>query len=393
MNDHGEESMTKKENVIVFGVGQIFESLKPILYETYHVTAFADNDMDKQGTRIDDIEIIDPNAIVLRPYDKVIVTTPTFQKEVVKQLLACGVKSHDIVLAVNFLMKNNKKPEARYEYYIEDDGTISLRYSLSGCANVLIENEDFHWILQAGDVAMLPSIIEIGAFSREELDAFFTLSEEYFGQTRGVFLDIGANIGTTALAATKNPRVTEVLAVEPASDSFERLQCNIYLNKLHHKINAVNAAVSDSVGYANVLISEVAPGDNRVRTDAQCPHNTSTEMIATLTIDNLIQGRKPAEFAFMWVDVQGYEFFVLNGARNLFAGNKKIAVLIEFWPLGLRETQSLDLLCRFCKEHFSIYIDLREYLSGKKIIHKSSEIDQLPFSLKNHAHTDLFLIP
>jgi FkbM family methyltransferase len=384
---------TEKSKVVIFGVGQIFQSIKPFLYETYDVIAFADNDPEKQGSRLDSIEIIHPNSILSKIFDYVIVTTPTFQKDVVRQLLDCGVKSPDILLAVNCLMQNDQNPDALYEYYINGERNISLRYSLSACANVLVENNDFSWILQAGDAAMLPSIINSGGFSNVELAAFFSLSKETFGETKGVFLDIGANIGTTSLAATKNSRVSEVIAVESSGDNFARLQCNIYINKLHNKIHAVNVAVSDSIGSANVVISDVAPGDNRVRTDAQCPQNATTEKIETLTIDHLLSDRDAAEFAFMWVDVQGYEYFVLNGAKNLIAGNKKMAVQIEFWPLGLRETQSLDLLCRFCKEHFSQYIDLREYLGGRKIIHKSNEIDQLPLSLKNHAYTDLFLIP
>jgi len=384
---------TEKAKVIVFGIGQIFQSLKPFLYETYNVVAFADNDPEKQNAMQDGIKIIDPNTILSQTFDKIIVTTPTFQKEVVKQLLDCGVKGQDIILAVNFLMKNDQKPDALYEYYIDDDRHISLQYSLTTCANVLVENDDFNWIIQAGDVAILPSIISNGAFSAEELDTFFSLSKEYFGETKGVFLDIGANIGTTSLAATKNPRVSEVIAVEPSSDSYARLQCNIFLNKLHKKIHAVNAAASDSAGSANVVISAVAPGDNRVRTDVQCPQNANTEKITTVTIDDLISGRDTSDFAFMWVDVQGYEYFVLNGAKNLIAKNKKMAVQIEFWPLGLIETSSLNLLCWFCKENFSKYIDLKEYLYGKKIVYDICAIDQLQHIYKNYAYTDLFLIP
>lgn len=383
---------TEKINVVVFGVGQIFQILKPMLYDKYNVVAFADNDKEKQGTLLDSIEIIDPNSILSSHFDKVIITTPTFQKEVVRQLIDCGVNSNDIILGVNFLMVDDNKHDDVYEYYLDDDQNVSFRYSSSKSTNVLIENNDFNWIIHSSDASILPSMIRSGGFSEEELNTFFLLSKEFFGETKGVFLDIGANIGTTSLSATKNNRVSEIIAIESSSDNFALLQCNIHINKLHNKIHAVNAAASDRIGFANVVTSPVAPSDNRVRSDLECVENTETEKVATITIDSLIKNRGLSEIAFMWVDVQGYEYFVLNGAKELISKNKNMAVQIEFWPIGLRETNSLDLLCQFCKENFSKYIDIKEYLGGSKIVHEINSIDLLPDIYQSYTYTDIFLI-
>jgi FkbM family methyltransferase len=382
---------TGKLNVIAFGVGHIFSTLKHVLYNTFNVIAFADNDVEKQGTLIDGIEIINPINITSRQFDKVVVMTPTFQKDVVRQLIDYGINSDDIILGVNFLMNN--KHGALYEYYVDESMDISFRYSAPKCVNVLIENSDFKWIIKSKDAVILPSLIMSGGFSEEEISAFFSLSNEFYGETRGVFLDVGANVGTTSLCAIKNYRVSEVIAIEPSSDNFALLQCNVFINKLHSKIHAVNAAVSDNDGFANLLISPDSPSDNRVRNDIAPAENVVTERIGTVTLDSLIKGRNASEIAFLWVDVQGYEYFVLNGAKNLLSKNKKLAVQIEFWPLGLRETDSLDLLCLFCKEHFTKYIDIKEYLSGRKEVHEIKSIDRLPLIYKDYTYTDLFLIP
>lgn len=327
---------TQKLNVIIFGIGQIFHIIKNNLYDTFNVIAFADNDKEKQGTFLDGKEIIHPNKILSRQFDKVIVTTPTFQKEVVRQLIDQGIDSNNIVLGVNFLMNTH---DSSYEFYIEEDGNIAFRYKTAKCTNVLIENNDFKWIIQSNDTVILPSLIRTGSFSEEELNAFFSIAHEHFGETKGVFLDVGANIGTTSLLAIKNDRVSDVIAIEPSADNFARLQCNVYLNKLHNKIHAVNAAASDSIGIVNLVISPLGPSDNRVRSDIEYIDDSGKEKIATVTIDSLIKDRNPSQIAFMWVDVQGYEYFVLNGAKNLISVNKNMAVQIEFWPLGLRETQ------------------------------------------------------
>jgi len=380
-----------KLNVIVFGTGAVFQTLKNFLYATYNVVAFADNDAEKQGTLLDGIEVINPDDILSKQFDKVFVTVTGSQKVVVKQLINEGVNSNDIVLGVNFLLADNQRHGSKYEYYVDQDLDVAFRYSTAKSANVLIENDDFNLIISSKDAIILPSIISRGGFSNEELSVFFSLSKEYFGDTKGVFLDVGANVGTTSLPATKNTRVSEVIAIEPSSDNFSLLQCNVFLNKLQGKIQAVNAAVSNKKGFSDLVVSPISPGDNRVRSGS--PEDAKVEKIVTITIDSLIKDRDANEIAFMWVDVQGYEYYVLSGAKDLISTNKKLAVQIEFWPFGLRETNSLDLLCQFCKENFSKYIDMKEYLAGGRTVYDINSIDLLSINYQKNTYTDLFLIP
>ena len=63
----------RRTNVIVFGTGQIFHELKTYIYDNYNVIAFADNDMEKQGTYLDNIEIINPQNIFSRKFDKILI--------------------------------------------------------------------------------------------------------------------------------------------------------------------------------------------------------------------------------------------------------------------------------------------------------------------------------
>jgi len=379
----------RKTNVIVFGTGQIFHELKTYIYDNYNVIAFADNDMEKQGAYLDNIEIINPQDIFSLKFDKILITVTGSQKYVVKQLIEFGVAKEDIILGVNFLMLNDEGNS--YQYYIDDQLDISFKCQLSGCAIIPVEKTDFKWILPTKDAVILPAMISSGGFSLKELDAFFLLANKYFGEKKGVFLDVGANVGTTSLVATKNHRVSEVIAIEPASENFALLQCNIYLNKLHNKIRGINAAVSDTNSIVNLLVSPVLPSDNRVRSGNICSENTKVERIMSITIDSLVKNSSN-EIVFMWLDVQGCEYYALNGAKTLISSSKNLALQIEFWPLGLKETNSLSLLCQFCKEHFSRYIDMKEYINGDEVVHNIDSIDSLSVKYKK-THTDLFLIP
>jgi FkbM family methyltransferase len=186
--------------------------------------------------------------------------------------------------------------------------------------------------------------------------------------------------------------VSDVIAIEPSCDNFALLQCNIHLNKLHHKIRAIHAAASDANDMVHLLISSDSSGDHRVRDTASLPADTKIETIASVTIDAVVKDRVN-EIAFMWIDVQGYEYYVLRGARSLISNSRTLAIQMEFWPLGLEETKTLGLLCQFCKKHFSKYIDIREYLNpGTDFIYDINKIDSLATHYK-YSYTDIFLIP
>jgi len=389
----GETMMPGKKaklDVIVFGVGQFFHTLKDYLFENYNIIAFMDNDVQKQGTLLDNIDIVNPKDISAYKFEKVIVTIILFQEQLVRQLLDLGVDRHKIVLAVNFLMMNDEGNI--YEYYIDDKSNISFRYNLTKCTVIPVEKNNFKYLISSNDAVIASSLINSGDFSQKELDAFFGLANKYFGIQKGAFLDVGANIGTTSLAATKNDCVSDVIAIEPSSDNFALLQCNIHLNKLHHKIRAIHAAASDSNDMVNLLISSDSSGDHRVRNAASLTTDTKLERIEAMTIDEVVKDRAN-EIAFMWIDVQGYEYYVLHGAKSLISNSRTLAVQMEFWPLGLEETKTMNLLCQFCKDHFSKYIDIREYLNVKnEIAHDINEIDLLSTRYEN-SYTDIFLIP
>lgn len=376
-----------KIDIIVFGVGQTFYLLRSYLNDNFNIVAFADNDVEKQGVMLDNILIIDPIHIVDIKFDRIIITTTGFQKNVVKQLIELGVDKNHIILGVNFLMMNNQGNT--FEYYIDENSDIQFRYNISRGTIITIEQNDFKWLISTKDAVITPSVITDGGFSQKELDLFFCLAKKYFGETQGIFLDVGANIGTTSLAATKYSQVIEVIAIEPSSENFSLLQCNIYLNKLHNKIRGINAVCSDKNGIANLLISPVLPSDNRV-INKNNKEGANVESIVSLTIDSIVKNIEN-KISFMWIDVQGYEYYVLSGAKNLISRSKNLALYIEFWPSGLKETNSLDLLCQFCKKNFTKFIDIKECIDGIIIVHDIVKIDFLSVKYQK-THTDLFLI-
>ena len=157
-------------------------------------------------------------------------------------------------------------------------------------------------------------------------------------QGPGSWIDLGANIGTTAIpAALAGVRCH---AVEPEPANLALLRRNIERNGVAGRVTVHEAAAWHE---AVELEFEIAPanlGDHRVRTDA--PDSDSaygeaareTIAVPARPVDTLIDAGSLAGPVLVKVDVQGAEGHALAGGAALF-GRADIA-LLEYWPYGLR---------------------------------------------------------
>jgi FkbM family methyltransferase len=146
-----------------------------------------------------------------------------------------------------------------------------------------------------------------------------------------LFLDVGANLGSYAVLAAELG--AEVIAVEPAADTFALLQENIALNG--YEIRAVQAAAGT--------------GTARFTSGRDCASQFSLagQVETTLiTVDSLLDGR-PA--AGMKIDVEGFELEVLRGCAQALAAHRVALIQLQ-WnatslaALGTDRTPVADLL-------------------------------------------------
>jgi FkbM family methyltransferase len=129
-----------------------------------------------------------------------------------------------------------------------------------------------------------------------------------------LFVDVGANVGTYTIWAAELG--AEVIAVEPAVDTFSLLQENIALNR--YQVTAVQAAAGDHCGTAR-FTSGLDAGNSL------SPHGAV--VIELVTIDALIGDRRVAG---MKIDVEGFEIDVLRGAVRALADHRIDLIQIEW---------------------------------------------------------------
>ena len=154
---------------------------------------------------------------------------------------------------------------------------------------------------------------------RDELDATIKLARANNRlRDGGVFVDIGANIGTITLYALLSGSFDRAIAVEPDPGNRGILERNLAVNGLTDKVTVIAAAASS------------APGEMTLHRDAKNlgAHSLEAGFVMTPgepakvrvdTLDNLITeaGFDAAAVSLVKIDVEGHEHDVVQGMTGL----------------------------------------------------------------------------
>lgn len=158
-------------------------------------------------------------------------------------------------------------------------------------------------------------------------------------------IDVGANIGTIGLTAVATKIVNHCLAFEPEPLNYKLLELNISLNNLSQSVSAYNVALSD--GQHNEMefeIDDKNSGDHRIRvTNSPGLFQESARQVIRVTTARLddFTSQIDSTKSLIWMDTQGFEGYVLSGAKNLLTSG--IPIVTEFWPYGLKRSGCFNL--------------------------------------------------
>jgi FkbM family methyltransferase len=208
-----------------------------------------------------------------------------------------------------------------------------------------------------------------------------------------VFVDVGANIGSSTLDALLHFGFREAICFEPDARTFRILKLNLVLNDLEDRASAHRIALSNTDGEA---VLEQAPhnfGDSRlVPGDPPSAQEGDHQTVATRRLDALVEEGlvEPAAIGLLWIDAQGHDPYVLDGARSALGSG--FPVVVEYWPKGL-SGPALALLEGLIQELFSTVVDLRRLCEGGGgEVLEAKDIARLRTRYKNEEFTDLLLL-
>lgn len=132
--------------------------------------------------------------------------------------------------------------------------------------------------------------------------------------TRGVFVDVGANIGTTTLPALRY--FDRAIALEPEPRNAALLRANVALNRLDDRVTVHEAAGSSASGRVVLRLSPTKSGGHEIRRPKTGEEGLE---VPAVTLDEVVagEGLRPDEVGLVWMDVGGHEADVLRGATSL----------------------------------------------------------------------------
>jgi len=149
---------------------------------------------------------------------------------------------------------------------------------------------------------------------------------------RGTFLDIGAHIGKYSILFAD--RFDRVIAFEPENNNFSTLTRNIELNKLEGKVTALNRAVyNESEVMLTMTADSLNLGAHSVLSSNSLRDTTTRKQeVKTISADEVIRRCKiqPEDISFVKIDVEGGEYLVLDGMREVLAvGRAKLVIEVQ----------------------------------------------------------------
>ena len=134
------------------------------------------------------------------------------------------------------------------------------------------------------------------------------------------FVDVGANIGAYTILASKVVKSNSI-AFEPLATTVERLEDQIQINRINAAVDIRNMGVGDKEG--SLFFTNNNDTVNKVSLAGEVENTT---MVKVSTLDTELA--KVNKYFFK-IDVEGFEYNVIEGASELLSNNNVSAIIIE----------------------------------------------------------------
>ena len=219
------------------------------------------------------------------------------------------------------------------------------------------------------------------------------------GETnRGWLLDVGANVGSVCITLVRRGVFARAVAFEPEPGNYAHLVRSLALNGIDAAtIRPVNAALSSTSGQATLELAFTNFGDHRIRVE---PPTTShpdcreeDRAVISVPVQRLddavaAQGLLREDVGLIWIDAQGHEAQVLEGATALLGAG--VPVVTEFWPYGLERSGAEGRrFVEIVRARFAAFYDLSEAVPRRQPV---ADVASLYARYTGTSFTDLLLV-
>lgn len=216
----------------------------------------------------------------------------------------------------------------------------------------MVSVEGLSYVNYATDTLIMGSMYNTGKnWACDDMLRFYELSREYYPSKagRGLFFDIGANIGTTSIYFKKKiDKDIQIIAFEPSDKNYKMLDINMRLNDIDGEDFCLEKmALSDQEGECAFSYDEYNSGGSGLVFEKSLCNET---MVKTISLDQYVVKNSidVSKIKYFWVDIEGAEPLFLRGAEKTIK-ESAAPMVMEFSPAKYKANgeymNCVDLLC------------------------------------------------
>ena len=229
--------------------------------------------------------------------------------------------------------------------------------------------DGLHYVATSKDDTILGTMyLRRRTWSEDSMRLFKILTDKFYNidDGEGLFLDLGANIGTTSIYFLKNltPNL-KMLGFEPDAENFKMLKANLILNDLADNAVVENCGLGDTETEMTMYRAPLNPGANSLVAD----NREDKERVKIIPLDSYFEKNKfnAKDIKYIWIDTEGFEPQVLFGMKNILTENPA-PVFMEFNPHLYQKAGIYDKWIKFLSEFYIGYVFVQETLGNNKIV-------------------------
>lgn len=231
------------------------------------------------------------------------------------------------------------------------------------------------FFLQPSLDTIVNEVIETGSYSEVEMTLVSQWLATRRGTSDGLLLNLGANIGTTAIWFAS--RGWRVIAVEPAPDALRLLRENVEVNDLTVRIDIVEGAITahetrvDLAMGSNLSTSQLLLGRGIAEVATTADYLVKSINVRGLSVPTVLRESAftSTDVSLVWSDTEGSEADVIVGGEAIWAGGAPLWV--EICPYALEARGALADFAALVRAHFTAFYteaDLRSDQTEPRLI-------------------------
>ncbi len=212
-------------------------------------------------------------------------------------------------IILNLLSKIASKRILYVPQHRRDDQTISAvksKYGFWYCGDIFEQSDIAYGVLSNGTVE--PYDTEIVKSILLQLPKDYT------------FYDVGSNTGWYTMLATSTSSEANVYSFEPIAEHINCQKETIALNRKESHVTIFDIALSDHNGQETIRLA----GSGTSLENDFLTHDFGKRVIHVKTLDSLVLEKGLKKPDFIKIDVEGYEYKVLQGAIKTISSNHPV---------------------------------------------------------------------